>query len=447
MSQHRPAANPVITFLLWGAFIFLGYQMFFANKGGNAGNDARTPEEVFASIVAMNKAQDDSRILGEYELYKEKLKSAVSIGKIAPDQVGALELNAYVLTHHTTIVVGIKTDNNNKLQSSYNEILTRQDELGKTPLWKREFAVAPYGERLSQTQFSGEGLLATSNHELAESNKTAKVLGYVPGFKMMDWLVNLTGAVPGFSYWMAGVLLAIIVRLTVFPLAQKQFIWGRRMAQLAPYIKEIKEKFTDKKTNQVTDQQAMTMETMELYKKYGMNPFSGCLPMLIQMPLFLIIYNCMLLYKYEFTKGYFLWVQPGAGTFLGIPLAPNLGERDYLLIFVYGISMIVTTLMTPVSDPSNMKQQRLMGIGMAVMFSILMFFWPLPSAFTAYWIFTNVLTTAQSLYVYRMPIGQLAPVQSSKGGIIPTTGKDKNGKTDHVAPGFFDKLGKKNKKK
>jgi YidC/Oxa1 family membrane protein insertase len=262
----------------------------------------------------------------------------------------------------------------------------------------------------------------------------------------MEFLVGLTGNTPGFSYWFAALMLAILVRLAVFPLAQKQYMWGRRMSQLAPYIKEIQEKFKDKKTGKVTDQQAMTLETMDLYKRYGFNPFAGCLPALIQLPLFLIIYQCMLLYRFEFTKGFFLWIQPGSGSFLGMPLAPNLGERDYLIIIVYGISMVVTTLLTPVSDPTNVRQQRMIGISIALIFSVMMFFWPLPSAFVVYWVFTNILATAQSLYVYRMPVAPLEPVQTTAGGAIPTTSRDLNGKTN-VDPGFFGKTGKGNSKK
>lgn len=440
MSQQRPAPNPLITFLLWGGFIFLGYQLFF-NKSTT--NDSRTAEEVYQQIIKLDKAQD-SKIAGEVTNYIPKLELEKKDGKITEIQFQEKQFYAEFLALHTSLIVGLKTDNHTSIQDAFNKLNDKFRKLGKTELWQKQFAVSPLEEKLPQVSLSGAELYDIVIKELAIHNKTAKVWGYIPGYDMMSWLVNLTGAVPGFSYWMAGLLLAIIVRVVVYPLAQKQFIWGRRMAQLGPYIKEIKEKFTDKKTNQVTDQQAMTMETMELYKKYGMNPFSGCLPMLIQMPLFLIIYQCMLFYRFEFNKGHFLWIQDGAGSFLGLPLAPNLGEQDYVLIVIYAISMVVTTLLTPVSDPANVRQQRLMGVGMSVLFSIFMFIYPLPSAFTAYWIFTNILTTAQSLYVYRMPLEPLVPVQSSKGGIIPTTGKDKNGKTD-VAPGFFDKLGKKKK--
>jgi membrane protein insertase Oxa1/YidC/SpoIIIJ len=63
-----------------------------------------------------------------------------------------------------------------------------------------------------------------------------------------------------------------------------------------------------------------------------------------------------------------------------------------------------------------------------------------------YWVFTNILGTAQSLYVYRMPVAPLEPVQTTAGGAIPTTSRDLNGKTS-VDPGFFGKTGKGNSKK
>ena len=186
---------------------------------------------------------------------------------------------------------------------------------------------------------------------------------------------------------------------------------------------------------------------MGLYKQYGMNPVQGCLPMFIQLPFFLMVYQCMLHYKFEFTKGYFLWIHPGSDRFLGIPLASNLGEKDYILIVFYACSMVITTLMTPVSDPANYKQQKLMGVGISLLFSVFMFFYSLPSAFILYWIFTNIFSTAQSFMVNRMEIPELTKVSTVTGGSIPTTfGKPKgdshdestNGKVD---PGFFGKTG------
>jgi YidC/Oxa1 family membrane protein insertase len=88
------------------------------------------------------------------------------------------------------------------------------------------------------------------------------------------------------------------------------------------------------------------------------------------------------------------------------------------LILIYGISMVVTSLLTPVSDPSNAKQSRLLGVGLSVFFGIVMFFWPVPSAFVLYWVFTNILATAQSLWAYRLPLPPLQKKNTPTGGIF-----------------------------
>jgi YidC/Oxa1 family membrane protein insertase len=243
---------------------------------------------------------------------------------------------------------------------------------------------------------------------------TTPVWGFFPGYQVVDALVRATGSQPAFSYAFAALLMAICVRGVIWKLAQKQLMWSRQMSQLTPLTNELKEKYTG---------QELQVKIMELYKEYGMNPMQGCLPMFIQMPLFLLIYQAMLHYRFEFQKGTFLWVGSSlVNHFPGI-VAKNLGERDYPLIVIYGISMIITTLLTPVSDPSNAKQQRMMGLSMSVMFAIMMFFWPIPSAFVLYWIFTNILATSQSLRAYRLPLPPLVKVNAPGGGVYPTNGK------------------------
>lgn len=262
---------------------------------------------------------------------------------------------------------------------------------------------------------------------LSARSKTDLVLGLIPGYQVIDVLVAMTGRIPSVSYAFAGFLLAMLVRGIVWPLAQKQYLFGRQMSQLAPLVKEIKERYTDKKTGQITEPQEFQRKSMELYKEYGINPFAGCLPTLIQIPFFLVIYQCMVAYRYEFQNGTFLWINETMSKATNGFIAPNLGERDYILITIYAISMIVTTMLTPVSDPTNAKQQRLMGVGIAVFFSIAMFFWPLPSAFVLYWVFTNVFATVQMLRAYRMPAPPLVKVNAPGGGVFPVEVTRTNG--------------------
>jgi YidC/Oxa1 family membrane protein insertase len=287
---------------------------------------------------------------------------------------------------------------------------------------KHSVAVPAHPKFTDETAYTGKDLYVKVVSGLSERSKTDLIMGFIPGYQIIDVLVKATGAVPSFSYALAAFLLALLVRAVIFPLAQKQYLYGREMSQLSPLMSELRERYTDKKTKQVTNPQELQMKTMELYREYGINPFAGCWPALIQVPFFLLIYQCMLHYQFDFQKGLFLWINPGTSVATNGFIAPNLGERDYILIALYAISMVVTTLMTPVSDPNNAKQQRLIGVSVAVLFSVMMFFYPLPSAFVLYWVFLNILATAHMLYAYRLPVPPLQKVATPTGGVFPGFG-------------------------
>ena len=244
----------------------------------------------------------------------------------------------------------------------------------------------------------------------------------IPGYQLVDFLVHVTGASPGFSYWFAALLMAFVVRGIIWPLShKKQLMWGRQMSQLAPMMREIKEQF---KNDQALQQKKM----MELYSEYGLHPLAGCWPALVQLPLFLAVYQCMLHYRFEFQKGTFLWINEHTSRATHGFTAPNLGQKDIILILLYAITLLISTLLTPVNDPTQVRQQRTIGIGVSLLF--------LPvhdahrrlsgtcCAFVPYWTFTNVLATAQSLRAYYLlPSPPLVKVNTSVGGVLPTERK------------------------
>jgi len=441
----QPAPNPrnqVTQILLIMAFAFLAFQMFNNARGPQ---DTRTRQEVWNAMVTQNRAMLDLDIAKNQPIYNQKVDEEVKASKLTPDQAKVEKLKAAVLVAATQFRSGQAWNLDAKVDRSYHTLAAPFESERTTPRWQETVEVR--AQDGATVQASAETLYQEVVTDLSARNQRAIVWGIVPGHALIDFLVGLTGHQPWFSYAFAAFLLALVVRGLIWPLAWKQYMWGRRMAQLGPLVKEIQAKYTDKKSGQVKDQQAMGAETMALYKEYGINPFSGCAPMLIQLPLFLLVYQCMWKYKFDFTNGFFLWIHPGATKFLGIPLAPNLGERDYILVFLYIVSMVITTLLQPVSDPTQVKQQRIMGVSISLIFGIGMFFWPgLPSAFVLYWIFTNVLATAQALIAYRVPIPPLEKVQSVKGGLLPSGGNGAN-KTIDVDPGFFGKDGGSGKKR
>jgi YidC/Oxa1 family membrane protein insertase len=190
------------------------------------------------------------------------------------------------------------------------------------------------------------------------------------------------------------------------------------MSQLAPLLREIKEKNKEQAVQQ--------KKSMELYREYGLNPLAGCWPALVQMPLFLVVYQCMLHYRFEFQKGTFLWMNEQVSRSTHGFTAANLGQKDTILIIVYAVTLLISTLLTPVNDPTQVKQQRTIGIGVALLFPVFMISgtYPVPAAFVLYWTFTNILATGQSLRAYYMlPAPPLVKVNTAVGGVFPTQRK------------------------
>jgi YidC/Oxa1 family membrane protein insertase len=426
MSQQQSPANRLINFLLIGVLAYLGFFMIFNAQGPQ---DTRTADEIFKSLNRQAANLEDISLQKTLLAYERKVKDEGAKNRSSQEEILKRELAGIILAVDSTYKSALyrkEIDKEkaayswDKLNRAYNSIKPKWENYHTQKVWQTPFAVVPASRlNLPASTATPEQVYNRVVAELSKESRTHLVLGLLPGYQVIDALVKATGSNPSISYWMAGLLLALLVRIFVAPLSHKQIMWGRQMAQLTPYLNEIKEKYTDKKTKQITSPELFQAESMKLYKEYGINPLSGCGPALIQLPFFLIIYQCMLNYKFEFTKGHFLWIHPGATSFLGIPLGPNLGERDYILIALYGISMVATTLLQPVTDPTNARQQRLMGVSIAVFFSIMMFFWPLPSAFVVYWTFANILSTAQSLITYRLPMPELKKVATVKGGAIP----------------------------
>lgn len=452
MSQPQAGSRSnFIQILLIMGMVFLGVQLFTAPNRET--QDKRSAAEIYKTLQDYNRELKDYSAMMELAKYEGKVKEEAKGKPDKEKQVESEILKGYVLYADTALKSatlrekmfkdGKATTNYGytKLNRAYDKFKPKFEAFHKTEMWNMSVPVAPYGEftAVDQTPQSIYDQMVTTLSPMA---KAEPVFGLFPGYYLIDFLVKLTGSQPWFSYAFAAFLLALVVRAAIWPLAQKQFIWGRQMQQLQPYVKEIQEKYK-KKGQQLSqpEQLKMNQEVMDLYKEYGMSPFAGCGPALIQLPLFLTVYQCMLHYKFEFTKGFFLWVHPGSTTFLGIPLASNLGERDYVLIFIYMVSMVTSTMLMPVNDPSNYKQQKLMGVGMALLFSVFMFFYTLPSAFILYWIFTNVLSTTQSLLANRIELPPLQKVSTVAGGAIPTSVVESGSANGRVDSAFFGKTG------
>lgn len=193
------------------------------------------------------------------------------------------------------------------------------------------------------------------------------------------------------SWGLAIICLTIIVRLCIWPLHAKSTRSMKRMSKLQPKMAELKEKYQDDPTKLQT-------ETLGLYRKYGINPVGGCLPMLIQIPIFFGFFR-MLDYAVELRGQPFLWVddlsQPDLyTTVLGIPI-------NILPIVMAATSVIQMAMMPKTGDK---MQQRIM------MFMPLMFFffcYNYASALALYWTVQNIFSIGQTYLMNKLPEPEL----------------------------------------
>ena len=196
------------------------------------------------------------------------------------------------------------------------------------------------------------------------------------------------------SWGLAIIFLTITVRFCIWPLHAKSTHTMKRMAKLQPEMLKIKEKYVD-------DPNKINSETMGLYRKYGINPLGGCLPMLIQIPIFFGFYR-MLQYAVELRGHSFLWVddlsQPDTLTHLGflggIPLN--------VLPIVMAITSFLQIRMTPkTGDPMQQK------IIMFMPFMFFFFCYNFASALALYWTTQNIFSIGQTWLMNKIPEPEL----------------------------------------
>lgn len=421
-----------MTMFLWMVMIFLGYQLFFGQQ-----KQPNLPAGDLLFQLQLNdfKAQDVTAV-STYSRYEKSLNEDTTL---KPDQKARKLMEAAMLVADAQYKAASHTKELQRVIYAFDRLQDLERKYIGKPLWEEKFRVAYHSKftegprgKVVHTDKHGNKFVELTPAELklqartlaSDLGKNTPVWGFFPGYELIDFIVGITGRNQAFSYAFACFLLALAVRSIVFPLSKKQMLHGRQMSQLAPLAQEIKDQYKSKdgRPLPMDKQQEMNQRIMGLYSEYGLNPLAGCFPMLLQLPLFFVIYTSMLHYRFEFEKGTFLWINESVGQATNGFLGANLGQKDYILIVLYGISMLVTTWLQPVSDPTNARQQRIIGMSMAGFFSIIMFFWPVPSAFILYWVFTNVLATAQSLWVYKLPLPPLEKKNTATGGRFPMMG-------------------------
>jgi len=196
-----------------------------------------------------------------------------------------------------------------------------------------------------------------------------------PFFKILLWIHGLIG-----NWGWAIILFTLLVKLTLFPLSYKGMMSMQKLKDLAPKMKELKTKYKD-------DPAKLNAQMMEMYKKNGANPMGGCLPMLLQIPVFFALYRVLL--NADELQGA-IWISGWID---------NLAAADpyYILPVLMGASMWFQQKITPnnFTDPMQEKIFQFFPLIMAGMFIIM----PFPSGLVLYWVVNNLFTIGQQYVI------------------------------------------------
>lgn len=186
------------------------------------------------------------------------------------------------------------------------------------------------------------------------------------------------------NYGLAIILLTILIKLLFWPLSQKSYKSMQQMKKLEPMIMKLREKYKD-------DRQKMNQEMMQLYKTYKVNPLGGCLPIVVQIPVFIALYEA-LMGAIELRHAPFISHVP----FTDIIWLADLSARDpfYVTPIIMGATMVLQQKLTPV--PGDPMQAKIM-LFLPIVFTFFFLFFP--SGLVLYWLVNNVLSIAQQWWV------------------------------------------------
>ena len=180
------------------------------------------------------------------------------------------------------------------------------------------------------------------------------------------------------NYGWAIIFVTIIIKIIFSPLTHKSFKSMKGMQKVQPYVKVIQERHKG-------DRQKMNEEMIELYKKHKVNPLGGCLPMVLQIPVFIALYHAL-----------FFSIELRGAPFIGWIKDLSVADPYYVWPVVMGVTMFLQQKLNPsIGDPT---QQKIMMF-LPIVFTFL--FMSFPSGLVLYWTVNNILTISQQAYVYK----------------------------------------------
>jgi len=220
------------------------------------------------------------------------------------------------------------------------------------------------------------------------------------------------------NYGVAIILLTVLIRIILYPLMQKQMVSMREMQKIQPLMKTVQEKYKN-------DKERLNKELMALYKEHKVNPMSGCLPLIIQMPILILLFQTLRVFKYyipntEIINGGFLWIANQVTVLIDGKLTDvaGLAAPEQLVVLEKGIfgiqylgilpflvagSMYIQQKMTSPGGAagkdggSSAQTQKMMTIMMPLLIGFMSF--TLPSGLTLYWFTSTLLGIGQQYLI------------------------------------------------
>ena len=243
-----------------------------------------------------------------------------------------------------------------------------------------------------------------------------------PIFSLLNWLFAQIG-----NFGVAIICLTLIVRLLLFPIAQKQFASMAAMRVVQPKQKALQERFKDDKVR-------MQQEIMKLYKEEKVNPMAGCLPILLQIPIFYALYKVLLLAVEMRHEPFALWIRDLSAP---DPLTPlNLfGYLDFtppafiaigILPILLGVTMWLQMRLNP--QPMDPIQKQVFGLMPWVLMVIMA---PFAAGLQLYWVTNNIISMAQQKLLYarhpvlKQKVDSAAPPAPPPSPPAPASGRAK----------------------
>ncbi len=241
------------------------------------------------------------------------------------------------------------------------------------------------------SRFSSRAFMGPKEYNLLE--RTGKGLEELVDYgwfavlaKPMVWMLGASNRVTG-NYGVDIILLTILIKVLFYPLQQKANASMRKMQELNPIIQKIREKHKD-------DRAKMNEEMMHLYKTYKINPMGGCLPLVLQIPVFIALYKGLLVAIELRHAPFLLWINDlSAPEHLWDIAVAGYTLPVRLLPLLMGISMFVQQRMSPPSGMEPAQQKVMMFLPLIFTFM----FWGFPTGLTLYWLVNNILSIGQQI--------------------------------------------------